>query len=47
MKTPKYTDLLTALGDDAVIPVVKGQKVPTQAWNDWKPSAQSTLSSLS
>jgi len=47
MKTPKYTDLLTALGDVTVIPVVKGQKVPVQAWNDWKPSAQSTLSSLS
>jgi multiple sugar transport system substrate-binding protein len=47
MKNPKYTDLLTALGDNAVIPVVKGQKGLFQAWNDWKPYAQSALSSLS
>jgi len=33
LKNPKFTDIQTALGDDAVIPVVKGQATPDQAWN--------------
>ncbi len=47
IKNPKYTDLQTTLGDDAVIPVVRGQKAPAQAWNDWRSSAQSILSIIS
>jgi multiple sugar transport system substrate-binding protein len=37
---PKYQDFETALGDQAVIPVVNGQQQPQQAWNDFKNAAQ-------
>jgi multiple sugar transport system substrate-binding protein len=42
---PKYTDIQVALGDDALIPVVKGQAAPDQAWNKWKSAVQPMLSS--
>jgi multiple sugar transport system substrate-binding protein len=44
LQTPKYTDIQVALGDDAVIPVVKGQTTPEQGWNNWKSAIQSMLS---
>jgi multiple sugar transport system substrate-binding protein len=47
MKNPNYVNLQTALGDDALLPVIKGQKAPEQAWNDWKSAAQPMLSSNS
>jgi multiple sugar transport system substrate-binding protein len=42
--TPKYTDIQVALGDDAVIPVVKGQMTPDEAWDSWKKAVQPLLS---
>lgn len=45
MKNGNYVNLQTALGDDAVIPVAKGQKTPQQAWNAWLSAAQSMVSS--
>jgi multiple sugar transport system substrate-binding protein len=45
IKVPKYTDIQVALGDDALIPVVKGQAAPDQAWNKWKSAVQPMLSS--
>ncbi len=39
LKAPKYNNLQVSLGDQAVVPVVTGQKAPEQAWNDWKNAA--------
>ena len=47
MKNGNYVNLQTALGDDAVIPVAKGQKTPQQAWNAWLSAAQSMVNSSS
>ena len=44
LKAAKYTDIQVALGDDAVIPVVKGQTAPDQAWTNWKNAVQPMLS---
>jgi multiple sugar transport system substrate-binding protein len=38
-----YTDIQVSLGDQAVIPVVKGSASPQQAWNSWKSSVQTML----
>ena len=43
LTSPKYTDIQVALGDDAVIPVVKGQTTPEQAWQNWKTAVQPLL----
>ncbi|GHO60879.1 sugar ABC transporter substrate-binding protein [Ktedonobacter robiniae] len=39
----KYTDIQVSLGDQAVIPVVKGDATPQQAWNSWKTAVQPML----
>jgi len=43
LTAPKYTDIQVALGDDAVIPVVKGQIAPDTAWENWKKAVQPLL----
>lgn len=43
LTSPKYNDIQVALGDDAVIPVVKGQAQPDQAWQNWKTAVQPLL----
>ena len=40
---PNYTEIQVALGDQAVIPAVLGQKEPQQAWDDWKNAVQPML----
>jgi multiple sugar transport system substrate-binding protein len=40
---PEFTEIQTMLGDEAVVPVVRGEKEPEQAWNDWKSAVQSVL----
>jgi multiple sugar transport system substrate-binding protein len=40
---PEFTEIQRALGDQAVIPVVRGQKDPETAWNDWKSEVQSMI----
>jgi multiple sugar transport system substrate-binding protein len=40
---PNYTEIQVALGDEAIIPVVMGQKEPQQAWEDWKNAVQPML----
>jgi multiple sugar transport system substrate-binding protein len=40
---PNYTTIQQSLGDNALIPVIKGQAAPADAWNKWKSSTQSTL----
>ena len=44
LKNAKFTDIQTALGNDAIIPVIKGQATPDQAWNNWKTAVQPMLS---
>ncbi len=44
IKAAKYTDIQVALGDDALIPVIKGQTTPAQGWSNWKSAIQSMLS---
>lgn len=44
LKAAKYTDIQVALGDDAVVPVVKGQAEPAQAWDKWKNAVPPMLS---
>ncbi|MBE3559721.1 MAG: carbohydrate ABC transporter substrate-binding protein [Ktedonobacteraceae bacterium] len=44
LTAPKYTDIQVALGNSAVIPVVKGQVSPDQAWKNWKSATQPLLS---
>ncbi len=43
IKSSKYTDIQVSLGDDAVVPVVNGQKTPDKAWSDWKTAVQPLL----
>ncbi|MHB0858131.1 MAG: extracellular solute-binding protein [Anaerolineae bacterium] len=40
---PNYTEIQTALGEQAVVPVVLGQKEPQQAWDDFKTAAEPML----
>lgn len=40
---PEFTEIQRALGDQAVIPVVRGDKDPSTAWNDWKSEVQSMI----
>ncbi len=43
LSTGQYQELQTQLGQQAVIPVVNGQKPPDQAWTDWKNAAQGLI----
>jgi len=40
---PNYAQIQTALGQEAVIPVLRGEKEPEQAWQDWKDAIQDLL----
>ncbi len=40
---PEFTEIQRLLGDEAVNPVVRGDKDPEQAWNDWKSAVGSLL----
>jgi multiple sugar transport system substrate-binding protein len=43
ISNPNFTDIQVALGQQAVIPVVLGQKEPQQAWDDFKNAVQPML----
>jgi ABC-type sugar transport system, periplasmic component len=45
IKNQKYADIQQNLGANVVIPVIMGQSSPEDAWNKWKTSEQSALSS--
>jgi multiple sugar transport system substrate-binding protein len=40
---PQFTEIQRALGDQAVIPVVRGEKDAETAWNDWKEEATTMM----
>ncbi len=40
---PEYTQIQRLLGEEAVVPVVNGDKDPEAAWNDWKEAVQPVL----
>jgi multiple sugar transport system substrate-binding protein len=43
LEHPEFTEIQVALGEQALIPVIRGQKEPQQAWNDWKSAAEGII----
>jgi multiple sugar transport system substrate-binding protein len=40
---PNYARIQAALGEEAVMPVIRGEKEPAEAWQDWKDAVQNLL----
>jgi multiple sugar transport system substrate-binding protein len=43
LAVPRYQEIQVALSDQAVIPIINGQKAPEEAWNDWKATVKPML----
>lgn len=43
MDHPEFTEIQAILGQQAVIPVIMGQKEPEQAWQDWRTAVEPIL----
>lgn len=43
MEHPQFTEIQSLLGQQAVIPVILGQKEPEQAWQDWRAAVEPIL----
>lgn len=43
LRHPQFTEIQRALGDEALVPVLNGEKDPETAWNDWKSTVQPIL----
>jgi multiple sugar transport system substrate-binding protein len=43
LEHPEFTEIQVALGEQALVPVILGQKEPQQAWDDWRNATEGII----